>query len=103
MVLTARLSDADLQAIADEALGRTLSAIGTRRVVAGSGRDHDGDPAVFVSVSMPTGSSIIPPRILATARVALAKALEQQGDDRLAYISVDWPDDEVPPSPDVPT
>ena len=103
MGLTARLSDADLQALADEALGRTLSGIGVGEIVAGSGRDHDGDPAVFVSVNMPSGSSIIPPRQLATARVALSKALEAQGDDRLAYLSVDWPDDDVPPSPDVPT
>lgn len=101
MNLSASLADADFQAIAEEALGRTLSGIG--RIGVGLGRDHDGDPAVLVSVSMPSGSSIIPSGRLATARGALAKALDARVEDRLAYTSVDWPDDEAPPSPDVPT
>ena len=103
MVLMAKLDDAGLQAVADEVIGSTLSSIGFDGIVARAGRDHDGDAAVLVSVNMPSGSAIIPPRLLAQARVALWKALESHGDDRLAYVSVDWPDDEAPPNPDVPT
>ena len=103
MNLSVRLNDADLQAIAEEVLGQALGGIAIGGIAAGAGQDHDGDPAVFMVVNMPPGSEIIPPGMLAEARVALWKAVESHGDERLVYLSVDWPDDEIPPSPDVPT
>lgn len=103
MVALVKLRDADLQAIAEEVFGPLLGDAGFSGIVASAGRDHDGEPAVFVRVDMPSGSAIIPPRPLGDARVALWRALERHGDDRLAYVSVNWPQDEAPPSPDVPT
>lgn len=103
MAVITRLDDDDLQAIADKVLRQKLSGIGFDGIVARAGLDHDGDPAVFVCVNMPSGSAIIPAGLLADARVALAKALASRGDESLAYLSVDWPGDEAPPSSDVPT
>ena len=98
-----KLTDAEVQAIADEGLEPLLSGVGIDGIVAEAGRDHDGDAAVFVRVNMPSGASIIPPRLLGDARVAVWRAIESRGDERLAYVSVNWPKDEAPPSPDVPT
>ena len=98
-----KLTDAEVQAIADEVLEPLLSGIGFDRIIAESGRDHYGDPAVFVRVDMPPGASIIPARLLGDARVAFWKAIESRGDERLSYVSVKWPKDDVPPSSDVPT
>ncbi len=101
-VLT-KLTDAEVQDIADEILEPLLRGVGVDGIVAEAGRDHFGDPAVFVRVNMPAGASLIPPRLLGDARVAFWKAIESRGDERLAYVSVYWPKDDVPPSPDVPT
>ncbi len=98
-----KLTDDEVQAIAAEVLEPLLSGVGYDGIVAEAGRDHYGDPAVFVRVNMPAGASIIPPRLLGDARVAFWKAIESRGDDRLAYVSVKWPKDDVPPSSDVPT
>jgi hypothetical protein len=103
MTAMARLDDSDVEAITDEILRQKLSGIAFHNIVTGSGRDQDGDPAIFVRLNMRAGAPIIPGRLLADARVALARALASRGDDRLTYLSVDWPDDETPPSPDVPT
>ena len=102
MTTTARLDDSDVEAITGEVLRPRLSGIGFDSIVTGSGRDQDGDPAIFVRLNMRSGAPIIPGRLLADARVALARALAGRGDDRLTYLSVDWPEDEAPPSPDVP-
>ena len=97
------LTDAEVQAIADELLEPLPSGGGIDGIVAEAGRDHDGDPAAFVRVSMPSGASIIPPRPLGDAPVAVWRAIGSRGDERLAYVSVNWPRDVAPPSPDVPT
>ena len=98
-----KLTDAEVLAIADEVLEPLLSGIGIDGIVAEAGRDHHGDPAVFVRVDMPSGASITPPRLLGNARVAVWRAIASLGDERLTYVSVNWPRDEALPSPDVPT
>lgn len=98
-----KLTDAEVQAIADEVLEPLLSDIRFDRIIAESGRDHYGEPAVVVRVDMPAGASIISPRLLGDARVAFWTAIESRGDERLAYVSVKWPKDPIPSSSDVPT
>ena len=102
MAAMTRLDDDDLKAIGEEVVRTTLSGIPLEDLVVSTGPDHDGDPAIFVRIDMPSGAAIIPARRLADARVALVKALAGSGDERLIYLSVAWPRDDAPPNSDVP-
>lgn len=101
MAAVTKLTDAEVKAIADEVLEQELHGIDYDSIDAASGVDQGGDQALFVTLNMKRDAPIISGRRLADLHVALLGAVEADGEERFVYFNVDWPDDEVPPSPDV--
>jgi len=97
-----KLTDAEVQAIAEEVLGRELKDFGFERAEAESGHDQEGDQAIFVTLVMQPDSAIIPGDRLSHAHVALLTSLMGRDEDRFAHLNFDWPGEEIPASPDVP-
>lgn len=101
MAAVTKLTDAEVKAIADAVLGQELHGIDHDSIDATSGVDQSGDQSLFVTLNMKRDAPIISGRRLADLHVALLEAVAANGEERFAYFNVNWPDDEVPPSPDV--
>jgi hypothetical protein len=80
----------------EEALRNVLGSFGLDHVDLKEGYDHDGDAAVFVTAVLKPDTRPIPGDISASANVAVAKVLEQAGDDRYSYLYLRRPNDERP-------
>jgi hypothetical protein len=80
----------------EKALQGTLGEIKLDHVEIESGRDHDGDAAVFVKAVLAPKSPPIPGRVSAEANVAVAEIFAQENDPRLSYLYIYRPDDERP-------
>jgi hypothetical protein len=87
----------DLEKPIENALRREFGSYGLDYVELKAGFDHDGDAAVFVTAVLPPQTtSLIPGEISAAANVAVAQVMGKAGDERLAYLYIQWPDDERP-------
>lgn len=80
------MTEEEIVDIAERVLRPRLSAHGLARVEASLGRDHDGDPAVFVVAHYGPGGDVPSGRELVEASGALAAALSDRGDTRQPYL-----------------
>ena len=86
----------DLEKPIENALRRAFGSHGLDHVELKAGFDHDGDPAVFVTAVLPLQAPPIPGDISGAANVVVAQVLHNAGDDRLSYLHIHRPDDELP-------
>lgn len=80
----------------EKVLRKEFGSFGLDHVELKAGRDHDGDPAVFVTAVLPPKSPPMPGDISAAASLAIASLMEGAGDERLSYLYIQRPDDERP-------
>jgi hypothetical protein len=80
----------------EKVLRKELGSFGLDHVELKAGRDHDGDPAVFVTAVLPPKSPPMPGDISAAASLAIANLMVGAGDERLSYLYIQRPDDERP-------
>ena len=80
----------------EKVLRKEFGSFGLDHVELKAGRDHDGDPAVFVTAVLPPKSPPMPGDISAAASLAIANVMEGAGDERLSYLYIQRPDDERP-------
>lgn len=95
MPLMAGLTDEEAQTIAADVLSRALAAAGFDHVEVRSGRDHDGDPALFVDVILKSGSPEMVGETYARAHGAVDDAFRARGETRFPYFGISRPDDPV--------
>ena len=93
-----RLTDDEVQAIADEVLVRDLGALGLDRVEARSGTDADGDPALFLRLLIRPDVDTMPERQVTDARMAFYDRLIDLGEDRFPYFRLRFTGQEIPGS-----
>ena len=87
----------DLKKPIENALRREFGSYGLDHVELKAGFDHDGDASVFVTAVLPPQTtSFMPGEISAAANVAVAQVLHNAGDERLSYLHIHRPDDELP-------
>jgi hypothetical protein len=91
-----KLTDAEVQAIADEVLVGELGALGLDRVEARSGTDADGDPALFLKLLIRPEVESMPEREVTDARMAFYDRLIDLGEDRFAYFRLRFTGQEIP-------
>ena len=91
-----KLTDAEVQAIADEVLVGELGAFGLDRVEARSGTDADGDPALFLKLLIRPDVDTMPERAVTDARMAFYDRLIDLGEDRFAYFRLRFTGQEIP-------
>ena len=80
----------------EKVLRKEFGSFGLDHVELKAGRDHDGDPAVFVTAVLPPKSPPMPGDISAAASLAIANLMDGAGDERLSYLYIQRPDDERP-------
>jgi hypothetical protein len=80
----------------EKALRKEFGSFGLDHVELKAGYDHDGDPAVFITAVLPLQAPPMPGEISGAANVAVAQVLHKAGDDRLSYLHIHHPDDELP-------
>ena len=93
MAFSIFLSDQEIQTIADAVLIGELGRSGFAHAEVRSGRDHDGDEAIFVKAVLKTTEEILPPQLFTRAYEALDNTLQARGEMRFPYFSVERADD----------
>jgi hypothetical protein len=86
----------DIEKDIEKALRKQFGSFGLDHVELKAGLDHDGDPAVFVTAILPPQAPPMPGEISGAANVVVAQVLHNAGDDRLSYLHIHHPDDELP-------
>ena len=92
--------DAQIQALAQSVLARTLREAGFESAKAEAKPDHVDEDAIFVTVRFQPGAGVTRGRTTADALVALRTAFEQVGETRFPYLIYDYPDDPPPEADD---
>lgn len=80
----------------EKVLRKEFGSFGLDHVEMESGRDHDGDAALFVTAVLPLKAPPMPGDISSAASVAIANLMGSVGDERLSYLYIKRPDDERP-------
>jgi hypothetical protein len=83
-----------IAAVAERVLRPRLGPLGLDRVAVAVGRDHDGDPAIFVHVHYGRGSAVPSGQMLSDAHGALHEALQAEGEERFPYLDHRFSNDE---------
>lgn len=90
------MTDDEVRSVADIILRDKLGQFGFDASQVTSGRDHDGDPALFIVAGFKPGSGPVPGKASNEALGALSDALLAKGEERFPYLSHRYPDDERP-------
>lgn len=93
MAISVLLSDQEIQAIVDGVLTGELGESGFDHADVRSGKDHDGDEAIFVRAVLRTSEEILPPQLFTRAYEVLDNTLQARGEMRFPYFSVERIDD----------
>jgi hypothetical protein len=88
------MTNEQLAAVADESLRPRLGPLGLDRIQVAAGEDHDGDPALFVTVHFRRGSEVPSGEILSDALGTLHEALQKRGEHRFPYLTPRFHNDE---------
>ena len=91
-----KLTDAEIQAIADDVLVRDLGMLGLDRVEARSGIDADGDPALFLKLLIRPDVETMPERQVTDSRMAFYDRLIDLGEVRFPYFRLRFTGQEIP-------
>ena len=83
-----------IAAIAEEVLRPQLGPAGLDRVEVVPGRDHDGDPALFITAYYRPGSGVPSGEVLSNSHGALHEALQREGEERFPYLDHRFSNDE---------
>lgn len=95
------LTDEAASNIANVILGRALSEAGFARAVAVARPDHEGEDALYVTVTFVPNAPTTTGKATTAAMVELIDALKTNGDARFPYLVYDYPDDERPTESDL--
>lgn len=90
------LDETAVTAIANEVLSRELANAGFARATVEARRDHDGEDALYVTITFEPDAPATTGKATIEARAALMQALQAGGDERFPYFVYDYPDDERP-------
>lgn len=95
------LDEAAVTAIANEVLSRELAGAGFASAKVEARPDHEGEDAVYVTITFRPDAPGTTGKTTTEAMVALMQALRAQGDDRFPYFVYNYPDDERPSEVDL--
>lgn len=79
------MTEAEVSAVADDVLRRTLGAHGFDHSEVHFDLDHDGVPSIFVDVVFRAGSEVTPGQATIDSIAGLSSALRSRGDERFPY------------------
>lgn len=95
MELSTRLADSEAQAVVDHVLRQHWRDIGFDHAKVQSGTDVYGDPALFVTAVLRSGTPVLPAERYSAAALAMQDALLSEGEPRYAYLRLTRPDEPI--------
>lgn len=85
----------DLQAIIEQAITTRFAPLPIARVDVEPRDDNNDEEALFITVTLPAGTGLVPGHKLVAAISAASNALLKQGDRRFPYVRTIRADDAV--------
>lgn len=86
------MRERDLIALIEPILRERLSTVGFERATVTAGRDHDGDPALFVDVFFDGRHGALEARTFSDTIGAVWQALLDRDEERFPYLRLHIPD-----------
>ncbi|GGK41675.1 hypothetical protein [Salinarimonas ramus] len=91
------MTDEEIRRLVEPILRKHLGPFGFETAEVVSGRDHDGDPAIFVRAHYRPSDPKAAGKARIHASIAIADALSDRGEERYPYLRHLIPDAEVSP------
>ena len=95
MVSAAKLSDAEIKAVATDVLGREMKDLAFERAEVASGVDYDEEPSLFIAAVTGPGIPVLDGARFGQIHSVLHEALLAHGEERFPYFRLRRTDDEA--------